>query len=168
MNLSPGILGVSAAVLIAGVAGGAMFGAVPPMQQRGIHELLPEARTVAIAYRPQGELPDHYPLITRAGRYEVEELGERGLYSQRRYNYRAVYADYYPQDVYVDDGRSYEAELADAELAVARGVSAAPDAGSQQATAADAENAPLEPVGPAVAEVSARYIDVAAELASRN
>src|SRR5688572_14364585 len=95
MELSPRILGMGAVVLVAGIAGSAL-GTVPPMQQRGASELLPEARTIAFDHRPQADLPDHYPLGTRTGTVAVSELGERGLYSQARYAWRAAYAAYDP------------------------------------------------------------------------
>lgn len=164
MQVSPGVLGVSAAVLVVGVAAGAAFGSVPPMQQRGVHEFLPEARTVAIDYPERDDLPDHYPLITRNGRVEVHELGERGLYSQARYSYRQLDA-YYP--VEIDDHGHDTAIAAAAEPALAR----VPEPGSDDAMrlepASDKRGAPLAPVGRAVAEVTPRMIDVQAELAGR-
>lgn len=165
MELSPRVLGVSAAVLVAGILGGAALGTVPPMQQRGVLDSLPEARTLAFDHRAQGDLPDHYPLITRTGRFEVHELGERGLYSQARYAYRNVYA-YYPEEEGVEDGyqSDYAVGLEPAALA-----SAEPETwrAAPVEPMADDPTAPLEPVGPAVAEVTPRIIDVAAELAAR-
>ena len=164
MQFSPRVLGVSAAVLVAGVAAGAALGSVPPMQQRGVHELLPQANTVALDYPETTELPDHYPLVTRTGRFEVHELGERGLYSQARYHYLDAY---YPVEEY-DAG--YGEEFAgQAEPAVVAAVAAAPatsEAQPLEPTSSDAD-APLAPVGPAVAEVTPRIVDVAAELAGR-
>jgi len=172
MTISPGILGVSAAVLVAAVTAGTTFGAVPPMQQRDVKELLPATRIVASEYPAQLAFPDHYPLVTRARRYEIEDLGERGLYSQARYNYRAAYAAYYPEEDQ-DDAYARDADLAEPEPGPAPepGVvlaEQAEPAAVPQAPAAAAANAPPEPVGPEVAEVGARSIDVAAELAARN
>ncbi|HEY6817670.1 MAG TPA: hypothetical protein VI168_19205 [Croceibacterium sp.] len=148
MQLSPGILGAGAAVLVAGIAAGDALGTVPPMQPRGVAELLPQARTVAFAGRFEGDLPDHYPLITRSGRYEVHELGERGLYSQARFGYRQRYlAAHYPTEA----ESAPALETAPADVA---GLAPEPD-----------DPAPLAPAGPAVAKVTPRMIDVAAELA---
>jgi hypothetical protein len=166
MDLSPRVLGVSALVLLAGILGGAALGTVPPIQQRGVTEWLPEARTLAFDHRAHGDLPDHYPLVTRAGTFEVHELGERGLYSQARYSYRDAYASYYPEDEWAEDG--YEGDYA-AEMQPAVAIAAEPAAGAASwEREADEATAPLEPVGPAVAEVTPRIVDVAAELAARD
>ena len=82
-----------------------MIGKVPPIQPMGIETVLPQANIVAIDYRQDRALPDHYPLVTPQGRFEVHELADRGLYSQARYAP-------YPYD-------DYEAELARAELEAA-------------------------------------------------
>jgi hypothetical protein len=156
MELSPRVLGVGAAVLVAGILGGAALGTVPPMQQRGVQDMLPEARPVAADHRAQGDLPDHYPLVTRAGRFEVHELGERGLYSQARYAYRDAYAYYSEGDW---DQAGYEADFAAEQEPTVVAATEPP---------ADDPTAPLEPAGPAVAEVTPRIIDVAAQLAARD
>jgi hypothetical protein len=163
MDLSPRLLGVSAAVLVAGIAAGAALGTVPPMQQRGTAEWLPEARPVAFAHRPQADLPDHYPLVTRTGTIEVHELGERGLYRQARYAWRQLDA-YYPEEDGTDAGYAPR-EGAAQEQPVA--VMAQAQGAASWERESGAATAPLEPVGAAVAEVTPRIVDVAAELARR-
>lgn len=113
MRFTPQVLGAVAAILVTGVASGAILGDVPPMTRVSQQDLLPEARTIAIDYRQDRNLPDHYPLVTPRGRFEVHELADRGLYSQARYaSYRyAAYDDYTEHD--------YEVELAHAELEAA-------------------------------------------------
>lgn len=159
MQVSPGILGVSAAVLVAGVAAGAALGTVPPMQQRGFTEWLPEQPVVAQELRPTGDFPDHYPLVTRAGRFEVHELGERGLYSQARYGYRTFDATYYAA-AYDEPDHDPAWARSEPEPAVEPAVAPAPQP--------DEHGAPLPPVGAEVAEVNARRIDVVAELAGHS
>ena len=159
MQLSPWILGAGPAVLIAGVAGGAALGTVPPMQQRGVHELLPQAREIAFAGQPQADLPDHYPLITRAGRFEVGDLALRGLYSQARYNYhRGWYAATDPADLGFDSVTAVEADPV-VMVELAPDIDWSPPAESPEES--------IAPVGATVAEVTPRVIDVAAELAAR-
>jgi hypothetical protein len=85
MQLSPRLLGAAAAVLLAGVSGGAVLGKVPQMQQRGVQEMLPQASVVHFESPQQASLPDHYPIVTPQGRFEVHELRDRGLYRQARY-----------------------------------------------------------------------------------
>ena len=167
MRVSPGILGAGAAVLVAGVTAGNAFGTVPPMQMRGMHELLPQARTVAYAAGPGTAWPDHYPLITAAGRFEVHELGERGLYSQARYSYRNAYlAAYYPVE---EAEPGYDLAWA-AEGEPARVVEDAPEVVEVAVYEAPqpADGAPAAPAGAVVAQVTPRMIDVAAELALRH
>jgi hypothetical protein len=164
MDLSPRLLGVSAAVLVAGIAAGAALGTVPPMQQRGTAEWLPEARPVAFAHRRQADLPDHYPLVTRAGTIEVHELGERGLYRQARYAWRQLDA-YYPEE---EDWAGHDSDaVAEPQPAVVYAAATDTGAPSWRQPEPEAATAPLEPVGAAVAEVTPRIVDVAAELARR-
>ena len=167
MQLSPGILGVGAAVLIMGIAGGSALGSVPPMQQRGMHELLPQARDLEFASASSVAWPDHYPLVTRGRRFDVDELGERGLLSQARYSYRAYdeYADYplvEPEDAAFDAAQASEPEPA---VVVVAGL--APDAAGEPVSPDDGA-ASVAPDDPVVAEVTPRTIDVAVELARRN
>ena len=156
MHTSPGLLGVSAVVLIAGIAGGVVLGTVPPMQQQGARDMLPQGQTVALAEGAQSAFPDHYPLITRAGRFEVHELGERGLYSQPRYGAREAYA-YYTAEEWNEAGFD---SAAAAVPVVAEPAPAIESHAEDHAT-------PLAPIGPTVAEVTPRIVDVAAALAAR-
>lgn len=85
MQVSPRLLGAGAAVLLAGVASGAVIGKVPPMRYLAQDDLLPQAEAGALAWTPPSALPDHYPIVTPEGRFEVYQLADRGLYRQARY-----------------------------------------------------------------------------------
>lgn len=187
MRFTPRVLGAVAAILVTGIASGAIIGDVPPMTRLAQQDLLPEANTIAIDYRQDRDLPDHYPLVTPQGRFEVYELADRGLYSQARYA-PYPYDEYDEYDEYeYDEYGEHDAELAYAELEAAYAAEPDEEPGAQFAMAARAgemigippapvpERRPGPPppeynsadAAPAVASVTPRVIDVRKELPAR-
>lgn len=151
MHLSPRFLGALAAVLVTG-ATGAVLGTVPPMRQSGLDDVLPEASGPSFAWDYRQERPpqDQYAIVTPEGRFEVDELLDRGLYRSR-----------YPE--YADAGPVEDAPV---ELDAAYAVKAPPElaAAIDYAEMPPPENAVAE-APPQVAEVTPRIVNVAAELA---
>lgn len=97
MKATPAFLGACAFASMAGALSGAATNTTP-IQNGGIGmDMLPE-RAFAFDPRetaePQPALPDHYPIVTPAGRFDVGELATRGLYAQQRFGWREV--DYSP------------------------------------------------------------------------
>lgn len=99
------------------------------------------------------KLPDHYPLVTRSGVVPVEQLADRGLFSQARYRDFDESGDDMAVAVYADS--DFGPRFVDMELA--------PPQDSVDADAAPAQ--PLSP--PGIANGQARLIDVQASLAMR-
>lgn len=62
-----------------------------PIADRGLIDTFYQGHETAYPEEPEHRPPDHYPLVTARGTVPVEELSERGLFSQARY--RAVFAD---------------------------------------------------------------------------
>jgi len=100
--------GALAVATFAGAIGGASISTVPislggdPLGNVPRHPI-DMATAGAAAYASQ---PDHYAIETREGRFEVGELGNRGLYSQARYQWHdPVPAEFYDmaQEVHVPD-----------------------------------------------------------------
>ncbi len=144
MYLSPRLLGAGAAVLFVGIASGAVIGKVPPMKHLAQDYLLPQAGGGELARTPSSALPDHYPIVTPEGRFEVYELSDRGLYRTARYAEAYYPAAYYPEDYaafdeYADDAGGW------ADAPVAPSVAPA-------AIAATREAAPAALVAPPVPE----------------
>lgn len=97
MKATPFFLGACAFASMAGALSGAATNTTP-IQNGGIGmDMLPE-RAFAFDPRATAEnnpaLPDHYPIVTPAGRFDVGELATRGLYAQQRFGWRE--ADYIP------------------------------------------------------------------------
>lgn len=162
MRPSPRFLGAVTAVLVTGVGSGALIGNVPPIRQIGLEDVIPEARHVASAF-PQEPAPrDQYPIETPEGRFEIEELSERGLYRNARFAWSYAY----------DDPASLELEAAYAQVPDAPPAAELPTVTEADETVADpAADPPPEAAdaqtGPAVASAGPRIVDVAAELAEQ-
>ena len=125
-------------------------------------------------------LPDHYPLITPQGRFEVAELRDRGLYRNRRFGsdpywidapepaYELAAADhqYLPQDDYKPGPVQTAAEA----RAAARAALRSEPEEERPVVLAAAEVEPLAPPPierPAELAGASRMIDVSAELEGR-
>lgn len=171
MQFTPRLAGAMAVVVATGIAGGALLGQVPPIKLIGTDTTLPEARTLALDYLETRALPDHYPIVTPRGRFEVYELAERGLYSQARYA-PYTFAD---RDAALVNARldAAYAELVETEEeADAEARSVAP--GPIETAAADTRAIRLDPSvrvrgeadAPAMPAITPRTIDVAMELAA--
>ena len=90
MRALPGIVGAAAVVAIGGAVAGAAIDTTP----RQVHAPPPLPDRGPIAFEDKHRpLPaaDHYPLKANGETYEVSELRERGLYSQKRFASRFAY-----------------------------------------------------------------------------
>jgi hypothetical protein len=92
MKATPLFLTACAVASIGGIVSGATID-TRMIQHAGIG--MDQINRPAIAFDPadsglndQVALPDHYALNTPAGRFEVAELSNRGLYAQRRFGWR--------------------------------------------------------------------------------
>lgn len=173
MRVTPRTLGGMAAILVAGVASGAVIGKVPPMKRLAPDYLLPQAASAEPAWSSQVALPDHYPIVTPEGRFEVYELSSRGLYRAARYapsgfddaDYAAAlaYDETLPAAI---DGA--DIEIGDSPAAVVPGeMAVAPAADLAPRFDPPPADDPATNPAAAVAPPTARVIDVTAELAAR-
>ena len=156
--------GAGLACALGGAAAGTALGSTPILDRPALGVYYQSHDGAQIASGDARVLPDHYPLVTRAGTVPVEELSDRGLFSQARY--RAIYGvgGYAPAQFAEAE---YEPDAApgpsDASLRIGDPASA-----PQQPAAAPA--APLDlAAGPAnlTATGSAKTIHVATALAMR-
>lgn len=88
-------VGACAAVLLGAVTGASID--TTPLERRGdAGDLISRPEASAAEFEANAEpqaLPDHYPLITPQGRFEVEELRLRGLYRNRRFAMSSWWVD---------------------------------------------------------------------------
>lgn len=122
-------------------------------------------------------LPDHYPLVTPRGRFEVAELRDRGLYRNRRFGSDPYWIDD-PEPAYEiadvdyrylpDEGFDYAPAPPERAARSAHSPASQPTEGKPLALAA-ADQGALVPalVKPRALAGGARVIDVAAELTAR-
>ena len=92
MRALPGIVGAIAVVAIGGAVAGNAIDTTP----RKIHAETPLPDRGPIAFEEKHRpLPaaNHYPLKANGETYDVAELRDRGLYSQKRYASRFAYDD---------------------------------------------------------------------------
>lgn len=170
MHVSPRVLGVASLVLVAGVASGAVIGKVPPMKYLAAQYYLPQAADGAFAWSEQKPLPDHYPIVTPEGRFEVYQLAERGLYRQARYAPQYYAPQYYDFEAEAAE-LAYDAPAtADDHLATAAVEPIELAAPATIEPVPQVEPAPMaeEPEVVARPAGSSRIIDVAAELAAQS
>ncbi len=158
MELSPRVLGALAAALVAGVAGGAVLGKVPPMQRMDGADPLADARPVPPADELELAPQDQDPIVTREGRFEVARLSDRGLYRNRRYSPVFAVGGY---DASADAVAAASRAAAEPEPPAPVGevieIAAAPEAAAASAEPQSAS---------ATAEVTPRSVDVTAQLAA--
>lgn len=178
--------------LVAGACAAAIFGAVTgaairtePLE-RGVDawDQIPHPDTESESRTKLSEpemLPDHYPLVTPRGRFEVAELRDRGLYRNHRFGsgphwiedpepaYDLASVDY--QYLPIDDYEPGPVRTASEARAAAReALEAAPPPEEEPVVLAAAEEQPLAP--PPLAEPpalagEAGTIELPAELATR-
>ena len=101
MIASPLTWGAGAACLIGGAIAGTALGSTPVIDRTSIAAFYSQEQDTSSPMAPDSpekQLPDHYPLITARGTVPVEQLSERGLYSQTRYQSHYSYAEYEPYD----------------------------------------------------------------------
>ena len=155
MKATPMFLGACALVSIAGVVSGATIN-TDPIQRGSVG--MDQINRPGIDFASDNGLsdqvapPDHYAINTPQGRFDVAELSNRGIYSQRRFGWREAQWTPPPQSAFTGEPQSEWSERG-TELASP----VAPD-----------ENAPSPP--PQVPADSGdqggpRVIDVQAELA---
>lgn len=106
MTKSPMLWGAGLACALGGAIAGNALGSTPVLDRSTIGSFYQAHETAPGDQAQREPLPDHYPLVTRAGTVPVGELSMRGLYSQRRYRALAYYADYVPTEAMLDDRRT--------------------------------------------------------------
>ncbi|TMM46723.1 hypothetical protein [Qipengyuania marisflavi] len=175
MKLSPKQICAVAVVAVAGAISGAAIGTTPVIE-RETSATMPQANfdaaraASAIAAKPA---PNHYPIVTPQGRFEVSELSSRGLYRNARYE-----DSFYNAPMY-DEAVELAAETRD--FYVAEDVHVVKPISRQPAVAAvaptiDESTRAQEPLfaqatpfpQPEIVQGPARMVDVAATLAARN
>lgn len=175
-------VGACAAALLGAITGASMN--TSPLERGvGAWEQIPRHEASVSEFDAEAQrpaLPDHYPLITPQGRFEVGELRQRGLYRNRRLALDTWWADPFEPAYEVAGadhryipGDTSEPATRDARETAsgpARGLSPDPVETDQPVVLAAAESEalappPIEPP-PALAG-GVRRIDLAAELARR-
>ena len=138
-----------------------MLGSVPPMRQAGLADMFPTA-SVQPGQWPRAAgppPPDHYAIVTPEGRFEIEELSDRGLYRAQRTAWQQAWS----QTAYAQLHDGYEQASYDGST---EPLDLTEPATLEDAPAAEpAAEAAKEP--PALASSGFRVIDVTAELAAR-
>lgn len=154
MTKSPILWGAGLACALGGAIAGNALGSTP-MTDRAAIGLFYQTHDMANANGGDARaLPDHYPLVTRRGVTPVEQLSDRGLFSQARYRSFeavAVAADSYSYDD-PGPGPAFEDD-------------AVPQVQMAEPTSPQPPLALAE--GPAQVNGQARIIDVQATLAMR-
>lgn len=85
------LCGAGLACALGGAVAGSALGSSPILDRGLIGTFYQSDETPAFHDDQAKRPPDHYPLVTARGIVPVEELSERGLFSQARY--RPVHAD---------------------------------------------------------------------------
>lgn len=164
MTRPPMLWGAGLACALGGAVAGSALGSTPMLDRSTIAMMYQEHETAPVAESARDALPDHYPLVTKAGTVPVGELGMRGLYSQARYRAYLYAADYTPEEIAVDDGQE-EWRMTSADP------TAIDEPTTQPAAATDTEGSdPLQlAAGPANVESTghAKLVNVNAALAMR-
>lgn len=164
MTKSPKLWGAGLACALGGAIAGNALGSTPVLGRATVADFYQTHQTTEQQARQSKPLPDHYPLVTRAGTVPVGELATRGLYSQRRYRAFADAAGYVPPEVDVEawqPGEDWRPQAKDEALAIG-------DPAPQPAAIDAAEPLQLA-AGPAnlSSEGQVRTVDVNAALAMR-
>lgn len=107
MTKSPILWGAGLACALGGAVAGTALGSAPVLDRSFLGTYYQAHNDGAMDSREVRALPDHYPLVTRSGTVPVEQLSERGLFSQARYRSFFAMADSAP--VEFDEAR-YEPE----------------------------------------------------------
>jgi hypothetical protein len=102
MTQAPVLWGAALACALGGAMAGNALGTTPVTDRVALDSYYQTHETSATT-RQHGNNPppDHYPLVTRNGVVPVEQLSDRGLFSQARY--RPVLALAAPEEVYDED-----------------------------------------------------------------
>lgn len=103
MTKSPMLWGAGLACALGGAIAGNALGSTPVLDRSTVTTLYQTHEATERLTREGETLPDHYPLVTKAGTVPVGELATRGLYSQRRYRAFAYAAAYAPSEVHVEE-----------------------------------------------------------------
>ena len=172
MQRSHMVVGACAAAL-AGAVCGASIDTTPLPRGIDAWDHIPRHQftDAELALEAQGEaLPDHSPLVTPQGRFEVGELRDRGLYRNRRFGMAAAWADWsdMPEPAYHVAAADYsyvpDDPAPEPQRTAAR--TAKSDAPVVRATSAEPLAAP-EISEPVELPVTPRAINVATALAAR-
>ena len=164
MTKSPVLWGAGLACALGGAIAGNALGSTPPLDHSIVASFYQTHETSEQPARDNEPLPDHYPLVTKAGTVPVGELSMRGLYSQRRYRAFAYAADYGPSDAHVDEWRyreDWRPQVTDEALAIGDPVPEPVPSEAAEPLQLAAGPASLAPEG------QAKTVDVNAALAMR-
>lgn len=163
MTKSPMLWGAGLACALGGAIAGNALGSTPMLDRSTVADFYQSHETTEKEAAAGEPLPDHYPLVTKAGTVPVGELAMRGLYSQRRYRALAYAVDYVPSQVHVAEWRytdDWRPQSEDKAVAVG---DPAPEPDVQ-----DQASEPLQlAAGPASIDGQAKTVDVSAALAMR-
>ncbi|WP_435416949.1 hypothetical protein WAB17_08600 [Parerythrobacter aurantius] len=118
----------------AGAGAGSAIGNTALIRDDSLAYALPALQATGyegVTRRTAAALPDHYAIETPEGRFEVEELGSRGLYASARFDGPALFAEPVEYVAYEEASPTIDAD-ADRQIVV-------------QASAADSDtgNAPV-------------------------
>lgn len=152
MTKSPVLWGLGLACALGGAIAGNAVGSAPVTDRPTIQMLYQAHKTASIGPHGQRLLPNHYPLVTRAGVVEVAKLSDRGLFRQARYRPSS------PGAGYASDANDGDPGLAFDDDAMAEPVAATGYAPAQAA---------LDTQGFSQVSGHAKIIDVQAMLAMR-
>ena len=173
MTKSPMFWGAGLACVLGGAIAGNALGSTPVLDRPTIESFYQTHESGGGQLAVREPLPDHYPLVTKAGTVPVGELATRGLYSQARYRAVLYAADYGPSEAELREyGRTHDNSRHDgSDPALA--VGDPPRRSLDDSTDFRSDFQPPAPLGldagPAavVAQGNARLINVQATLAMR-
>lgn len=101
MTEAPVLWGAALACALGGAVAGNALGSTPITDRSALESYYQAHEKAAIDQHENRALPDRYPLVTRSGVVPVEQLSDRGLFSQARY--RPVLALAAHDETYDDD-----------------------------------------------------------------
>jgi hypothetical protein len=85
MTEAPLLWGAALACALGGAVAGTALGSTPMTDRSALESYYQTHRTAADDQLENRALPDRYPLVTGSGVVPVEQLSDRGLFSQARY-----------------------------------------------------------------------------------
>lgn len=98
MTQSPILWGAGLACALGGAIAGNAVGTTPVIDRPASENYYQTHRDTVAGEQRSQVLPDRYPLLTKSGVVPVEQLSDRGLFSQARYRSFVAYTAPYPDD----------------------------------------------------------------------